>query len=509
MDMRLFTGLVIKLFLAFCFLFSSLSYSGTVPIQDSFDCSNHVTGQTIVTTLSNCPVYLSSNLHPDCFPDSQISIIQTTSNPLSYSYSCKGPGWYGSTVTRTFGASSFKSKNSICPDSHPINNGNGTCSPQPPECNSDQILNPETNTCDARCTAPDVWDPVTNQCITPKNRCDILGERKPVVETDWRQSTLGSSFVGKHACMPSGCVITGTKDVGCLSDSDRCYGDAKYTGTECTYTEGVTTGWCSDETCSDQTPVEPVPDPENPNPEPPSPNPDPTPGDNLTPPNPDTSADPNNPNLDEEANKGVVNELNTANKQLENIQKTLEVTLDEITTQNKQIDKANDKIILGIQNLTQAVNDKPVGGGGGGSGGEGEGEGSSVSGASCDAFECKGDAVVCYIAKKQWEEACGVEKAKRDDLPKITGGIDKIITDHPLDDLNAGTLNVDSVMNKYTNGGGLTVSKACPAPDVVTTSLGSFTLNYSPFCDLAKVFHFFLVSLALVGSALLIAKYGL
>ncbi|HDV5479468.1 TPA: hypothetical protein RI770_003427 [Vibrio cholerae] len=495
MDMRLFTGLVIKLFLAFCFLFSfsasSNSSSFTLPF---FECNIFPSSQDNLSyfqTRDECLTYIKSN--------SPLA-SQCTSNASWDGYIARCSGPYPDDALG-YNAVTYK-----CPTGFI---SQGTNCIKIPTCNADQILNPETNTCDARCTEPDVWDPVTNQCITPKNRCDILGERKPVVETDWRQSTLGSSFVGKHACMPSGCVITGTKDVGCLSDSDRCYGDAKYTGTECTYTEGVTTGWCSDETCSDQTPVEPVPDPENPNPEPPSPNPDPTPGDNLTPPNPDTSADPNNPNLDEEANKGVVNELNTANKQLENIQKTLEVTLDEITTQNKQIDKANDKIILGIQNLTQAVNDKPVGGGGGGSGGEGEGEGSSVSGASCDAFECKGDAVVCYIAKKQWEEACGVEKAKRDDLPKITGSIDKIITDHPLDDLNAGTLNVDSVMNKYTNGGGLTVSKACPAPDVVTTSLGSFTLNYSPFCDLAKVFHFFLVSLALVGSALLIAKYGL
>nr|ELY5257226.1 DUF1542 domain-containing protein [Vibrio cholerae] len=498
MDMRLFTGLVIKLFLAFCFLFSVNSFSApSIPKTTVYSCFSFSYHLGDSDSFEGCTQYSSFQ-----------AIQSTCSKPISWTFLYNGSYAIQCSTSSGFYTVLYGQPFRGCPSTHPIDNGDGTCSSKPPQCNADQILNPETNTCDSRCTAPDVWDPVTSQCITPKNRCDILSERQPVVELDWRQSTLGSTVVGKNACMPSGCVVSGTKDVGCLSDSDRCYGDAKYTGTECTYTEGVTSGWCSNETCSDQEPVEPVPDPENPNPEPPSPNPDPTPGDNLTPPNPDTSADPNNPNLDEEANKGVVNELNTANKQLENIQKTLEVTLDEITTQNKQIDKANDKIILGIQNLTQAVNDKPVGGGGG-SGGEGEGEGSSVSGASCDAFECKGDAVVCYIAKKQWEEACGVEKAKRDDLPKITGSIDKIITDHPLDDLNAGTLNVDSVMNKYTNGGGLTVSKACPAPDVVTTSLGSFTLNYSPFCDLAKVFHFFLVSLALVGSALLIAKYGL
>ncbi|EOW9144278.1 hypothetical protein ACN1S1_003041 [Vibrio cholerae] len=499
--MRIFTGIIIKLFLGFLLLFSAISYSGTVPIQDSFDCSNHVTGQTIVTTLSNCPVYLSSNLHPDCFPDSQISIIQTTSNPLSYSYSCKGPGWYGSTVTRTFGASSFKSKNSICPDSHPINNGNGTCSPQPPQCNSDQILNPETNTCDARCTAPDVWDPVTSQCITPKNRCDILGERQPVVELDWRQSTLGSTVVGKNACMPSGCVVSGTKDVGCLSDSDRCYGDAKYTGTECTYTEGVTSGWCSDETCSDQTPVEPVPDPNNPNPEPPSPNPDPTPGDNLTPPNPDTSPDPNNPNLEEESNKGVVNELNTANKTLENIQKTLEVTLDEITTQNKDVDKANDKLILGIKNLTKAINDKPVGGGGGDGGGDYCPDGEDCSGAvasfDCEAetFQCKGDVIQCLSAEIQFKEHCLKTEFKQFEtaLKKITtvDNVKAIVQDEQID--------LSKIDTKYLDGAGLKLTGRCPADYEIAVDIYVKTTVAVPLSDLCAAVERFAPLIILFG----------
>ncbi|EOX1771205.1 hypothetical protein ACPDPP_003769, partial [Vibrio cholerae] len=48
-----------------------------------------------------------------------------------------------------------------CPTTHPFLTPSGLCSDtEPPQCNADQILNPETNTCDARCTAPDVWDPV-------------------------------------------------------------------------------------------------------------------------------------------------------------------------------------------------------------------------------------------------------------------------------------------------------------------------------------------------------------
>ncbi|ENM5858950.1 hypothetical protein NTE23_002875 [Vibrio mimicus] len=486
MDMRLFTGLLIKLSLLFCFLFSASSFSEWTVVKHFSGVSDAYSNyfRDCKDTYNRLSPYIS------LYKANHLEILSCTPDGSLYLVTANFYGFTGQTS---------------CPSGVFPTYPNLDCAPQ---CNSDQVLNPETNTCDARCTAPDVWDPLTNQCITPKNRCDILGERKPVVEVDWRQSTLGSTVVGKHACMPSGCVVSGTKDVGCLSDSDRCYGDAKYTGAECTFTEGVTSGWCTNETCSDQEPVEPVPDPDNPNPEPPSPNPDPTPGDNLTPPNPDTSADPNNPNLDEEANKGVVNELNTANKTLENIQKTLEVTLDEITTQNKDVDKANDKLILGIQNLTKSVSGAGSSGGGGGDG-DHVGDGSFVSGASCDSFTCEGDAIVCYIAQKQWEESCGVEKAKRDDIPKITDSIDKIINDHPLDDLNAGTLNVDSVMNKYTQGGGLNVSKGCPSPDTVNAGIASFTIDYTPMCDLAKIFHFFLVAFALVGSALLIAKYGL
>lgn len=376
--------------------------------------------------------------------------------------------------------------------------------PPSPSCNSDQILNPETNTCDARCTEPDIWDPVTEQCITPKNRCDILGERKPNVEVDWKQSALGSSFVGQYSCMPSGCIVTGTSDVGCLSDNDRCYGDAVYTGKLCNYQPGTTSGWCSNEDCIDS-------DEETPNPDEPDYNPDPTPGDDFTPPNPDVSPDADNPNLNEEGNKGVVNELNTANKTLENIQTVLETTLKENVAQNKEVDKYSQKMILGIQNLTTAVNSINIPSGGGGSGGGdggGSGDDSSVSGGSCDDFSCKGDAVVCYIAKKQWEESCGVEKAKRDDIPKLTDAFNKITTENPIEDLDAGSLDISTVMNKYTDGAGLTLSKTCPPPDVINTAIGSFTLDYSPFCDLARVIHFFLVSLALVGSAMLISKYG-
>ncbi|WP_336932262.1 hypothetical protein [Vibrio cholerae] len=509
--MRIYTRIVIKLFLAFCFLFSFQSFSSTTIPKPSRSnvCSDVWSGKKLGYVLqpfqcidfAKCPTTYINN---DKLTKPYAEIIGPYNDNLIFK--CKVRFQPEDVLSADpwkiiFLVRSDPFNTPVCPSSHPVDNGNGTCSVEPPKCNADQILNPETNTCDARCTAPDVWDPVTNQCITPKNRCDILGERKPVVETDWRQSTLGSSVVGKHACMPSGCVIVGTKDVGCLSDSDRCYGDAKYTGTECTYTEGVTSGWCSDETCSDQTPVDPVPDPENPNPEPPSPNPDPTPGDNLTPPNPDTSPDPNNPNLEEESNKGVVNELNTANKQLENIQKTLEVTLDEITTQNKDVDKANDKLILGIQNLTKAINDKPVGGGGGGSGGgtcpSGEDCSGAVASFDCEAetFQCKGDVIQCLSAEIQFKEHCLKTEFKQFEtaLKKITtvDNVKAIVQDEQID--------LSKIDTKYLDGAGLKLTGRCPADYEIAVDIYVKTTVSVPLSDLCAAVERFAPLIILFG----------
>ncbi|HFG1570192.1 hypothetical protein H2659_12925 [Vibrio cholerae] len=485
--MRIYTRIVIKLFLAFCFLFSfsasSNSSSFTLPF---FECNIFPSSQDNLSyfqTRDECLTYIKSN--------SPLA-SQCTSNASwdGYIARCNGP--YPDDALG-YNAVTYK-----CPTGFI---SQATNCIKIPTCNADQILNPETNTCDSRCTAPDVWDPVTSQCITPKNRCDILGERQPVVELDWRQSTLGSTVVGKNACMPSGCVVSGTKDVGCLSDSDRCYGDAKYTGTECTYTEGVTSGWCSNETCSDQEPVEPVPDPENPNPEPPSPNPDPTPGDNLTPPNPDTSPDPNNPNLEEESNKGVVNELNTANKQLENIQKTLEVTLDEITTQNKDVDKANDKLILGIQNLTKAINDKPVGGGGGGSGGgtcpSGEDCSGAVASFDCEAetFQCKGDVIQCLSAEIQFKEHCLKTEFKQFEtaLKKITtvDNVKAIVQDEQID--------LSKIDTKYLDGAGLKLTGRCPADYEIAVDIYVKTTVAVPLSDLCAAVERFAPLIILFG----------
>ncbi|EPE0638475.1 hypothetical protein ACSFXM_001204 [Vibrio cholerae] len=477
--MRIYTRIVIKLFFAFCFLFSASSFSAQWQHY-----SNHQLSDPYDS--------------PSCLiaAKKQLQFWQNTYPHRHFSHGPVTPS-QGSTCHAGF-VSIYILSDLSCPSGSYPDYPSLDCKVT---CNSDEVLNPETNTCDARCTAPDVWDPVTNQCITPKNRCDILSERQPVVELDWRQSTLGSTVVGKNACMPSGCVVSGTKDVGCLSDSDRCYGDAKYTGTECTYTEGVTSGWCSNETCSDQEPVEPVPDPENPNPEPPSPNPDPTPGDNLTPPNPDTSPDPNNPNLEEESNKGVVNELNTANKQLENIQKTLEVTLDEITTQNKDVDKANDKLILGIQNLTKAINDKPVGGGGGGSGGgtcpPGEDCSGAVASFDCEAetFQCKGDVIQCLSAEIQFKEHCLKTEFKQFEtaLKKITtvDNVKAIVQDEQID--------LSKIDTKYLDGAGLKLTGRCPADYEIAVDIYVKTTVSVPLSDLCAAVERFAPLIILFG----------
>ncbi|HGF7477022.1 TPA: virulence factor TspB C-terminal domain-related protein [Vibrio mimicus] len=468
--MRIYTRIVIKLFWGFCLLFSAGSFSAEWQFFSSHQLSD--------------PYDDSSCLKA---AEDQLKFWQQRYPDKIFSHGPVTPS-QGSTCHGGF-VKIYILQDLSCPSGSYPDYPSTECKVT---CNSDEVLNPETNTCEARCTAPDVWDPVTQQCVTEKNRCDILGQRQPVVEVDWRQSTLGSSFVGQHSCMPSGCVVTGTKDIGCLSDNDRCYGDAKYTGTECTYTEGVTSGWCSDETCSDQEPVEPVPDPDNPNPEPPSPNPDPTPGDGFTPPNPDTSADPNNPNLQEEGNKGVVNELNTANKTLENIDKTLKTTLDEITTQNKDVDRANDKLVLGINNLTAAVKKIPRGGG------DGDGVGdAAVASFNCDAetFQCKGDVIQCLSAEIQFKEHC-----LNSELKQLEASFKKIASvDNVKAIVQEEEIDLSKIDTKYLTGSGLRVSGQCPPDYTFTVDIYKQITVTIPLTDLCAAVQRFAPLVVLFG----------
>ncbi|HIF6162165.1 TPA: virulence factor TspB C-terminal domain-related protein [Vibrio parahaemolyticus] len=142
---------------------------------------------------------------------------------------------------------------------------------------------------------------------------------------------------------------------------------------------------------------------------------------------------------------------------------------------------------------------------------EGGGSKSSVTENKCESFKCDGEAVVCYLARKEWAKTCDVEDflAEGGAGSEFASGINQFIDENPMEHLEAGNFDVTSVMNKYTNGNGFEVNSGCPAPRNVDVGFTSIVIEYQMFCDLAVIINWFLISFSLVSAALLIAKYGL
>ncbi|MCJ8301131.1 virulence factor TspB C-terminal domain-related protein, partial [Shewanella sp.] len=81
--------------------------------------------------------------------------------------------------------------------------------------------------------------------------------------------------------------------------------------------------------------------------------------------------------------------------------------------------------------------------------------------------------------------------------------------DSDIKNIDAGTVDTSSFMNKYTTGAGFKAGVAtCPAPYTVDVVITTFTLDLTPFCDLATVIRWFMVAFATVGAGLMIAKYS-
>ncbi|EIU6844828.1 hypothetical protein L5161_001270 [Vibrio parahaemolyticus] len=395
-----------------------------------------------------------------------------------------------------------------CPETHPVDNGDGTCSTNDPE-------------------------PEPHQC--------------PESGTFYKRLNGGKSIGGFSTCIPENCVVAIQKPVPqvCIafggSDEYRCPWDIFYTGKRCVYNPDAPGLQPPDH----EWPDEPVPTPDPDLPEipdlpdggeggegggvqPPIYDPDgkPLPEDPVTKPNPDPQPDPDDPNLSEGDN-AIVGELSEANQRLENIDHTLEDLTNTTKLDNDTMEAYQANLLGELQKMNTTLTNG-IGGGGGGAGNgitdglgeiaclldetcEGGGSKSSVTESKCESFKCDGEAVICYIAQKEWAKNCDIEDflAEGGAGSEFVTGINKFIEENPLEHLEAGNFDVTSVMNKYTNGNGFEVSSGCPAPRNVNLGFTSITIEYQMFCDLAVIINWFLISFALVSAALLIAKYGL
>lgn len=389
------------------------------------------------------------------------------------------------------------------------------------------------------------YELVDGVCKTPPPPPEPEPHQCPEAGTFFKHLSGGKSINGYSTCIPQNCVVGIQAPVPqvCIAFGGgtdyRCPWDVFYTGQACKYNPDAPGLNPPDHEYPD-VPVD-KPDPDVPDipdlpdgggegggVEPPIYDPDakPEPEDPVEKPNPDPTPDPDDPTLSDGDN-AIVGELSEANQRLENIDHVLEDLTNTTKLDNDTLHAYQASLLGEMQTMNKTLSEG-IGGGGGGTGNgitdgldeiaclldetcEGGGSQSSVSESKCEAFECDGEAVICYIARKEWAKRCDVDNFLDDGGAgdEFATGIQQLIDDNPIENIDAGTFNVDSVMNKYTGGNGFEVNGGCPSPRHVDMSIASMTIDYQPFCDLATIINWFLISFALVGSALLIAKYGL
>ncbi|MBP7662320.1 MAG: hypothetical protein KA770_00445 [Shewanella sp.] len=139
----------------------------------------------------------------------------------------------------------------------------------------------------------------------------------------------------------------------------------------------------------------------------------------------------------------------------------------------------------------------------------------SISETGCAAFSCSSNTPQCYIARKEWERSCATAKADSDGK----GLVDSLVSsvkeynespDSDIQNIDAGVINTDALLNKYTNANGFNAGgqQTCPAPLPLDIGIAVLHIDLSPMCDLAAVISWFVIATAMLSSGLAIAKYS-
>ncbi|QFT09734.1 virulence factor TspB C-terminal domain-related protein [Vibrio sp. THAF190c] len=156
-----------------------------------------------------------------------------------------------------------------------------------------------------------------------------------------------------------------------------------------------------------------------------------------------------------------------------------------------------------------------------------EGSKTSASANNCqpNSFSCSGNAYECFIARQSWDNKCLIKSMTETEIDptvetdakrKITSSGDDLI--NSLESYNNEKLNPNLLSNgeqvlsdslsKYDESNGFSFDDGCPSPINVAYGLGSFELNYQPFCDLALYIRAMLMLTASIASFLMIAKHS-
>ena len=336
-----------RLLLLFSFLASFSAYSDTIKKGDVYKYLNEVPKTFVYfTETSEAPSY-SWGRHSSCEEGSQF-ILGSDMHVRCGTY-WRPVGTYKGVLTH-------------CPTSHPIDNGDGTCSNNEP---------PEPHSCpDAGTFVHKTWgrEGLNGWSTCRSDNCVVVAQ------------------VEGHSSMPSGvCYVN-------EAGKRICRYDLFYTGQACNFDPNKPGVNPPDHEYPDE-PVTP-PDTENPpspdlpdeggDIEPPIYDPDGEgdgkPDDPVQPPNPDPKPDPDDPNLSDGEN-AVVGELSEANQRLENIDHTTQELTNTVKLDNDSLLEYQAHLLGEMKQMNQQLADG-VGGGGGGGNGDGDGDG------SCEGEDC-------------------------------------------------------------------------------------------------------------------------
>jgi len=128
------------------------------------------------------------------------------------------------------------------------------------------------------------------------------------------------------------------------------------------------------------------------------------------------------------------------------------------------------------------------GGGGGGTGdGEGEDQGEYGSNACESAPTCSGDAIQCGIVREVWENRCLIHETgdKADEFfGQKTQGVGNL-DDEGLALVDSKDFDLSDKMQDFANVSDPAPAQ-CPPPTDLRLALGTFQVEFTPYCDLAE-----------------------
>lgn len=139
----------------------------------------------------------------------------------------------------------------------------------------------------------------------------------------------------------------------------------------------------------------------------------------------------------------------------------------------------------------------------------------SISENGCVSFQCTSNTPACYIARKEWEKSCSAiaeNNSNNDGISSLTNQLSDFINhpDSDIQNIDAGRIDTTALINHYGSDNGVNIggSSTCPAPITVDIRLAQFTLDLTPFCDLALIIRWFVITFTTVAAGLMIAKYS-